>query len=114
MIQRRGLPTVYRQRRAATGTRQGPGPVVPATDSNTNPAPPYNVSNPENAPFFANAGANFKTTVGGYLWNSAGDGNGDGLPDAGANFSQVTAAGIAPRYADTVMLSAAAPFVPHG
>ncbi|MES2537758.1 MAG: DUF6701 domain-containing protein [Pseudomonadota bacterium] len=86
----------------------------PATEGNTNPAAPYNVSNPEAAPLFVNAGANFKTTVGGYLWNSAGDGNGDGVPDAGVNFSQATAMGISPGYADTVTLSAAAPFVPSG
>ncbi len=59
-----------------------------------------------------NAGANFQATVAGYLWNSTGDANGDGLPDAGTNLAQVTGAGIAPRYADSVGVSAIAPFSP--
>ena len=52
------------------------------------------------------AGANFQATVSGYLWNSAGDTSAiDGLPDATANLAQVTSAGLAPSYADTVTLT---------
>jgi len=61
---------------------------------------------------FAKAGTAFQADVGGYLWNSSGDANGDGLPDSAATYAQLTGAGIAPYYADTVTLIAAAPFTP--
>lgn len=62
---------------------------------------------------FGNAGQNFQATVGGYLWNGAADGNNDGLPDASATQANVVAAGVVPRYADTVVLSADSSFNPH-
>ncbi|MDP2143409.1 MAG: hypothetical protein Q8J80_04690 [Gallionella sp.] len=61
---------------------------------------------------FANAGANFQTNVGGYLWNSSGDLDGNGLPEIDATYEQLTGSGIAAHYADTVLLLAAAPFSP--
>lgn len=61
---------------------------------------------------FAKAGTAFQATVAGYLWNGAGDTGSDGLPDAAADWSAITAAGIAPHYADTVTLAASAPFAP--
>ncbi len=61
---------------------------------------------------FTTAGANFSAKVSGYIWNSAGDGNGDGWPDSGDNWSQITGGGIASHYADTVNLSAGTPFAP--
>ncbi len=74
------------------------------------------INNPANntsgGTVFANAGTNFAATVGGYLWNGAGDANNDGLPDPTADFSQITGAGLAPRYADTVTLGAGKPFAP--
>lgn len=59
------------------------------------------------------AGLNFQATVGGYKWNSAGDQNNDGLPDAAATRAQVTGAGVAPHFAGTVTLSAMAPYYPQ-
>ncbi|MCK9396103.1 MAG: hypothetical protein M0Q44_10990 [Methylobacter sp.] len=61
---------------------------------------------------FAKAGSSFQAAVGGYLWDSAGDMNGDGLPDSGATLTQLTGSGTAPHYGDTVTLSATAPFAP--
>lgn len=61
---------------------------------------------------FTDAGLNFQATVGGYKWNSAGDQNNDGLPDASATRAQVTGAGAAAHFAGTVSLSAAAPYYP--
>jgi MSHA biogenesis protein MshQ len=84
----------------------------PATDANTNPAAPFNVTTPQLAPQFISAGTNFEATLGGYLWNSVADANGDGLPSAAAGLTQLKAAGIAPSYADTVVLSAGTPFTP--
>jgi len=63
-------------------------------------------------PVFTAAGANFSATVSGYLWNSSGDANADGLPDSGDNWSQISSGGLAPHYADTVNLSAGTPFAP--
>ncbi|MDO9268958.1 MAG: hypothetical protein Q7T96_07595 [Methylobacter sp.] len=74
------------------------------------------VANPADATsdgsIFAKAGTSFEAKVGGYLWNSPGDGNGDGFPDSGATFAQLTDAGVAPYYADTVTLAANIPFAP--
>lgn len=67
---------------------------------------PAGVAN--NGTAFTSAGSAFQATVGGYLWNAAADLNKDGLPDAGATLSQVTDAGVAPHYTDTVLLSALA------
>jgi len=61
---------------------------------------------------FAKAGTAFQATVGGYLWNSAGDTGSNGLPGVAADWSAITSAGIAPSYADTVTLAAGAPFAP--
>jgi len=61
---------------------------------------------------FTTAGTPFQATIGGYLWNSAGDADNDGKPDAGANKSQVTGAGSAPHYADGITLGAASPYYP--
>ena len=74
------------------------------------------VNNPANGTpggsIFAKAGTAFQATVGGYLWNSAGDTGSNGLPGAAANWSAITAAGLAPSYADSVTLAAGAPFAP--
>lgn len=64
--------------------------------------------------YFAAAGSSFTAAVGGYLWNSAGDANGDGLPDASAGFAQLTGGGLASHYADTVTLSPTLPIWPTG
>ena len=64
--------------------------------------------------YFATAGSSFSATVGGYLWNSAGDANGDGLPDASASLAQLTGGGVAPHYADIVTLTPALPIWPTG
>jgi MSHA biogenesis protein MshQ len=61
---------------------------------------------------FTTAGAPFQATIGGYLWNSAGDTDNDGKPDAGANKSQVIGGGIATHYADGITLGAASPYYP--
>jgi MSHA biogenesis protein MshQ len=106
-----GMLTVRPFAVAVSGIKSG-STNNPATDANTNPAAPYNVTTPEAAARFVSAGTNFEATLGGYLWNSVADANGDGLPDIGAGFTQLTAAGLAPSYADTVVLSAGAPFTP--
>jgi len=69
-------------------------------------------SNTPSGTFFAKAGSSFQATVGGYLWDTAGDANGDGLPESGATLTQTIGSGIAPSYADTVVLSATTPFAP--
>lgn len=61
---------------------------------------------------FATADSPFQATIGGYLWNSAGDADNDGKPDAGANKAQVTGGGIATHYADAIGLSAVLPYYP--
>jgi MSHA biogenesis protein MshQ len=61
---------------------------------------------------FATAGSSFQATIGGYLWNSAGDTDNDGKPDAGANKSQVTGGGSALHYADGITLGATSPYYP--
>lgn len=108
-----GMLTVRPFAVAVSGIKSG-STNNPATDANTNPAAPYNVTTPETATRFVSAGTNFEATLGGYLWNSVADANGDGLPDTGAGLTQLTAAGLAPNYADTVVLSAGAPFTPSG
>lgn len=64
--------------------------------------------------YFAAAGSSFIAAVGGYRWNSAGDANGDGLPDSSASFAQLTGGGLASHYADTVTLSPTLPIWPTG
>jgi MSHA biogenesis protein MshQ len=61
---------------------------------------------------FTTAGSAFQATIGGYLWNSAGDTDNDGKPDSGANKSQVTGGGSAAHYADAITLGAASPYYP--
>lgn len=61
---------------------------------------------------FANAGSNFQATFGGYLWNSAGDTDNDGKPDAGSDKGKVTGGGIASHYADTISISSTTPSYP--
>jgi hypothetical protein len=80
------------------------------------PNPSGNTLSPSNTAF-AKAGSSFQATVGGYLWNSAGDADGNGLPDSGATLTQMFGSDgseIAPSYADTVVLSATTPFAPAG
>ncbi|WP_338848468.1 DUF6701 domain-containing protein [Massilia sp. W12] len=77
----------------------------PALDSNTNPAAPWNVSNPENAPLFIAAAKPFSATVAAYRWSAAADSGNNGLPGAGATLAQVSAAGLTASYADLVSLS---------
>ena len=64
--------------------------------------------------YFVTAGSSFSATVGGYLWNSAGDVNGDGLPDSSASFAQLTGGGLASHYADTITLFPTSPIWPTG
>lgn len=54
---------------------------------------------------FTSAGSTFSATVQGYLWSTGADGNGDGIPDTGASWNQVSGGGIVSHYADTVKLS---------
>lgn len=54
----------------------------------------------------------FQATVGAYQWNSAADGNNDGVPDAGATFAQITATGATASYSWPTRLAAATPFTP--
>jgi MSHA biogenesis protein MshQ len=64
---------------------------------------------------FVSAGTSFQATVGAYLWNSAADTNvagGDGVPDAGATLAQITANGLASKYAWATTLSAASSYTP--
>jgi MSHA biogenesis protein MshQ len=56
---------------------------------------------------FVSAGSNFQATVGGYRWSASADADNNGIPDAGVKFGAITAGGIAPKYTDTVTLSAA-------
>jgi MSHA biogenesis protein MshQ len=58
------------------------------------------------------AGTAFQAMVAGYLWNSAGDIDSNGLPGASANYLAITGGGIAHSYADTVVLSASTPYAP--
>jgi hypothetical protein len=58
---------------------------------------------------FTSAGSDFTATVTGVLWQAADDGNGDGVPDAGASLSDNVAA---PSYDWATTLTAAAPFEP--
>ncbi|MDB5824515.1 MAG: hypothetical protein JWR21_3219 [Herminiimonas sp.] len=106
-----GMLTVRPFAIAVSGVKSG-STNNPGTDANTNPAAPFNVTTPQLAPLFISAGANFEATLGGYLWNSVADANGDGLPDTGAGLTQLKAAGLAPGYADTVILSPGTPFTP--
>ncbi len=64
--------------------------------------------------YFTTAGSNFSATVGGYLWATQGDNNGDGLPDSSTSLANLIGGGLAPNYADTVVLSTAAPVWPTG
>ncbi len=86
----------------------------PATVANTDPA---STASPHEASLFAIAGTNFSVTASGYLWNRNADGDGNGLPDSNALFSDLSASGVTPSYADTVNFSAlatAGSFVPVG
>jgi MSHA biogenesis protein MshQ len=56
---------------------------------------------------FVSAGSNFQATVGGYRWSASADADNNGVPDAAVNFGAITTGGIAPKYSDTVTLSAA-------
>ena len=72
-------------------------------------------SNPGNSAatgnIFAKAGSAFQATVGGYLWQTTGDTNNDGLPDSGVTSDKVAVSAL-PRYAQTVTLAAATPITP--
>lgn len=57
-------------------------------------------------PVFGAAGANFSATVAAYRWAAGADSGSDGIPDAGASFSAMTAGGVAPGFAHTVVLQA--------
>ena len=52
---------------------------------------------------FTTAGSNFAFTLGAYLWQSADDGNDDGIPDAGTD---ITNNGLTPSYAWDTTVSA--------
>lgn len=58
---------------------------------------------------FTGAGRSFQASVRGVAWQSADDGNNDGVPDAGANLADNA---TLPRYAWPTTLAAAAPFAP--
>lgn len=51
------------------------------------------------------AGASFSATVSAWRWTAASDANGDGVPDSGFGFANVTAGGLAPSFNTTVTLS---------
>ena len=63
---------------------------------------------------FTSAGSTFSATVQGYLWSTGADGDGDGIPDAGASWGQLSGGGIASHYADTVKLSPGTVAAPSG
>lgn len=86
--------------------RNGSGQGNPATAANTNPLAPDNVNNPEDAPLFTSAGTSFSISAGGYLWSAGADLDNNGLPDSNANYAALSASGLAPKYTDTVLLTA--------
>jgi MSHA biogenesis protein MshQ len=81
--------------------------VKQAATSRSNPA-----DGTATGTYFADAGSSFEATIGGYLWSSAADTGNNGLPGPNVTKDVMTAAGIAPHYADTVKLEMAAPFSP--
>ena len=58
---------------------------------------------------FTCAGCNFEGTAKGVLWDSADDGNNDGIPDSGADLSNN---GVTPSYAWPTTVVATTPFTP--
>lgn len=57
---------------------------------------------------FGKAGASFSATATAYRWSSGADASNDGVPDAAATLSQVSAGGVAAGFNSTVTLSALA------